>query len=79
MDKIWLHNYPKNIPENIDKNSYSSIVDLINDADKKFKNNVFDMPTAENSMTGIGLGLSISGFKPILVHQRVEFSLLSSE
>ena len=40
MDKIWLHNYPKNIPENIDKNSYSSIVDLINDADKKFKNNI---------------------------------------
>ena len=37
MDKIWLHNYPKNIPENIDKNSYSSIVDLINDAEKKFK------------------------------------------
>ena len=31
MDKIWLHNYPKNIPENIDKNSHSSIVDLIND------------------------------------------------
>ena len=40
MDKIWLHNYPKNIPENIDKNSYSSIVDLINDADNKFKNNI---------------------------------------
>ena len=40
MDKIWLHNYPKNIPENIDKNSYSSIVDLINDAEKKFKNNI---------------------------------------
>ena len=40
MDKIWLHNYPKNIPENIDKNPYSSIVDLINDADKKFKNNI---------------------------------------
>ena len=46
---------------------------------KTFKNNVFDLPTAENAFTGIGLGLSISGFKPILVHQRVEFSLLSVE
>ena len=36
---------------------------------KTFKNNVFDLPTAENAFTGIGLGLSISGFKPILVHQ----------
>ena len=40
MDKIWLNNYPEHIPENIDKSTYSSIVDLINDADKKFKNNI---------------------------------------
>ena len=46
---------------------------------KKYKTQVFDMPTAENSMTGFALGLSISGFKPIIVHQRVEFSLLSLE
>lgn len=57
------------------KGIFSTTLDL----HKKFKNNVFDMPTAENSMTGIGLGLSISGFKPIIVHQRVEFSLLSVE
>lgn len=46
---------------------------------KKFPLNVFDMPTAENGMTGIGLGLSISGYRPVIVHQRVEFSLLSIE
>lgn len=46
---------------------------------KKFKNNVFDLPTAENAFTGIALGLSISNFKPIIVHHRVEFSLLSIE
>ncbi len=46
---------------------------------KKFKNNVFDLPTSENGFTGIGLGLAISGYKPIIVHQRVEFSLLSFE
>ena len=46
---------------------------------KKYRKNVFDMPTAENAFTGIGLGLAISNFKPIIVHQRVEFSLLSIE
>ena len=40
---------------------------------------VFDFPTAENAMTGIAIGASISGKKPIIVHQRVEFSLLSVE
>lgn len=49
------------------------------DIHKKFKKRVFDMPTAENAFTGIGLGLATSGFKPIIVHQRVEFSLLSVE
>ncbi len=46
---------------------------------KKFKNNVYDLPTAENSFTGFALGLATSNFKPIIVHQRVEFSLLSME
>lgn len=36
---------------------------------------VMDMPVAENGMTGIVLGSSLAGFKPILVHQRVDFSL----
>jgi len=38
---------------------------------------VFDMPTAENAMTGIGLGLSINGFRPVLTHCRLDFALLS--
>lgn len=46
---------------------------------KKFKNQIYDMPTAENSMMGIGIGLSIKGFRPIISHQRVEFSLLAME
>ena len=40
---------------------------------------VFDFPTAENAMTGIAIGSSIAGMKPVIVHQRVEFSLLSIE
>jgi pyruvate/2-oxoglutarate/acetoin dehydrogenase E1 component len=48
--------------------------------DKIFKNKrVFDFPTAENAMTGISIGASLMGIKPVIVHQRVEFSLLSLE
>ncbi len=48
--------------------------------DKLFKKKrVFDFPTAENAMTGIAIGASISGMRPVIVHQRVEFSLLSIE
>jgi pyruvate/2-oxoglutarate/acetoin dehydrogenase E1 component len=49
------------------------------DIHKKYPKNVYDLPTAENGFTGIALGLAISGFKPVIVHQRVEFSLLSFE
>ncbi|AAO90236.1 alpha-ketoacid dehydrogenase subunit beta [Coxiella burnetii] len=38
---------------------------------------VFDMPTAENAMTGVGIGLAINGFRPVLSHCRLDFALLS--
>ena len=38
---------------------------------------VFDMPLSENGMTGICIGAATLGFKPVLVHQRIDFSLLS--
>ena len=45
---------------------------------KRFgENRVFDCPISENSITGIMIGAAINGFKPILTHQRVEFSLLA--
>lgn len=50
------------------------------DLNKVFPNSrVFDMPTSENSMTGFAIGLAILGKRPIITHQRVEFSLLSME
>ena len=42
-------------------------------------NRVMDMPLAENGMTGVVIGASLNGFRPILTHQRVEFALLSIE
>ncbi|MBF0444451.1 MAG: alpha-ketoacid dehydrogenase subunit beta [Magnetococcales bacterium] len=38
---------------------------------------VTEMPLAENGMTGVCIGLAMSGFRPILVHQRIDFALLS--
>ena len=40
---------------------------------------VIEIPLSENAITGICLGASLNGFKPILSHQRVEFSLVSFE
>ena len=43
------------------------------------KNRVFDVPTSENALTGICIGLATEGYKPVLSHQRVEFALLTIE
>ena len=40
---------------------------------------VLETPTSENGMTGIALGASMMGMRPIITHQRVEFSLLAIE
>ena len=46
--------------------------------EKKFgSSRVFDMPTSENGMTGVGIGASLGGLKPIMTHQRVDFFLLA--
>lgn len=40
---------------------------------------VIETPTSENAMTGIGVGLAISGFRPLLVHQRLDFFILAMD
>ena len=40
---------------------------------------VFDMPTAENAMTGIGIGAALGGLRPVMTHQRLDFALLSMD
>ena len=40
---------------------------------------VVEMPVAENGLTGIVIGSALVGRRPILVHQRVDFALLSVE
>jgi pyruvate dehydrogenase E1 component beta subunit len=38
---------------------------------------VFDMPASENAMTGVGIGASLNGIRPVMTHQRVDFFLLA--
>ena len=38
---------------------------------------VFDMPLAENGLTGACIGAAISGLRPVMIHQRIDFALLS--
>jgi pyruvate dehydrogenase E1 component beta subunit len=40
---------------------------------------VFDMPTAENGMLGIGIGAAMASLKPVMVFQRVDFFLLAMD
>jgi pyruvate dehydrogenase E1 component beta subunit len=38
---------------------------------------VFDMPTAENAMTGVAIGAAIGGIRSVMTHQRLDFFLLA--
>lgn len=40
---------------------------------------VFDMPTSENGMTGIAIGAALRGYRPVMVHQRLDFFLLAMD
>ena len=43
------------------------------------KERVFDMPTAENAMTGVAIGAALDGIRPVMVHQRLDFFLLAMD
>ena len=47
--------------------------------DKYGPKRVLDMPISENAMTGIAVGSAISGLRPIMTHQRIDFMLLSMD
>ena len=47
------------------------------DLHKDFKGRVFDTPIAENALTGFINGAALTGSRPILVHMRMDFMLLS--
>ncbi len=46
---------------------------------EKYPQRVLDTPTSEAALTGLAVGSAISGLRPIVHHDRVEFSLLASD
>jgi pyruvate/2-oxoglutarate/acetoin dehydrogenase E1 component len=40
---------------------------------------VFDMPVAENAMTGVALGSCLVGMRPIMTHIRLEFAMMAMD
>ncbi|MDP6104510.1 MAG: transketolase C-terminal domain-containing protein [Gammaproteobacteria bacterium] len=47
--------------------------------EKYGKKRVFDMPLAENGMTGICIGAAIDGTRVLMIHQRIDFALLAMD
>ena len=45
--------------------------------EKYGKDRVFDTPICENSLTGFATGAAIAGLRPILVHSRMDFLVIS--
>jgi pyruvate/2-oxoglutarate/acetoin dehydrogenase E1 component len=48
-------------------------------AERFGRDRVLEMPASENGMTGVILGASIVGMRPILVHMRMDFAVLAME
>lgn len=40
---------------------------------------VMDMPLSENAMTGVAIGSAITGMRPVMTHQRIDFALTATE
>jgi pyruvate dehydrogenase E1 component beta subunit len=40
---------------------------------------VFDMPISENGLTGVVIGSALNGMRPIMVHQRMDFTLYAMD
>jgi pyruvate dehydrogenase E1 component beta subunit len=59
--------------------SPTGVFGSVKDINKKFPNRVLETPASENCITGIAIGASIISMKPILIHQRLDFALLSIE
>ncbi|MFA6562320.1 MAG: alpha-ketoacid dehydrogenase subunit beta [Verrucomicrobiia bacterium] len=40
---------------------------------------VFDMPLSEAGMTGVAVGAALAGMRPVMTHQRIDFTLLAMD
>lgn len=50
------------------------------DLDKQFgKNRVIDSPVSEAATTGAAIGASLAGYRPIVIHPRIDFMILACD
>lgn len=48
--------------------------------DKKYgKERIIDSPVSEEACTGIGVGASLFGYRPIILHPRIDFMILAAD
>jgi pyruvate dehydrogenase E1 component beta subunit len=52
---------------------------MTKDLKTKHESRVFDSPLSENGITGAVIGAAISGMRPVMIHQRQDFMLLSAD
>ena len=61
-------------------NDPKKIFETTENLKKKFGDTrVFDIPTSENALTGVTVGLALNNFIPIFMHQRFDFFLLTMD
>ena len=58
------------------KSIFNSTAGLQN---KYGEHRIFDMPLAENGLTGVCIGAAMSGMRPVMIHQRIDFALLAMD
>jgi len=69
-DSVFI--YGIGVPDH--KKIFGTTANLV---EKFGKERCFDTPLSEDALTGMALGAAINGMRPILVHIRVDFSLLA--
>ncbi len=73
-----LKNNSKSLLLGINVTSPSAIFGSVKGLYQEFgPNRVIETPASENAVTGIAIGLATSGHVPILIHQRLDFAILS--
>jgi len=80
IDDVFLEIFKKNknvIMMGLGVNDPKKIFNTTNKVSNKFPRRIFDVPVSENSISGIAIGCALNNLKPILTHQRLDFSLLT--
>lgn len=74
--EFLLENYPKVCVLGQGVWSPWYVGSSMNDLEKKFgKNRIIDTPVSEGAINGIGVGASLYGYRPVIIHPRMDFML----